>query len=100
MSNVTITKHLRIYWRVQGVSYRAWSVEVALALNLTGWVRNRLDGSVEALVSGSEESVSHFLTACNKGPKLANVESIDICEGHNKNLESFEFRDTAQLQNG
>ncbi len=95
MSNTIITKHLHIYGRVQGVYYRAWSVEIALGLNLTGWVRNRQDGSVEALITGSEESISQFITACYKGPSAANVERIDTSEGQSENLNTFEFRETA-----
>ena len=52
-----VARHLTILGRVQGVFYRNWTVETARGLGLTGWVRNRMDGSVEALVQGEADMV-------------------------------------------
>src|SRR5712691_3725570 len=62
---------LRITGRVQGVGYRAWAIETAARLELRGWVRNRSDGSVEALVIGAEDAVAAMIEACRDGPFAA-----------------------------
>jgi acylphosphatase len=69
-------RHLRIEGRVQGVFYRQWMVETARGLGLHGWVRNRRDGSVEAVVSGSGEAVAAMLAACHHGPLRAVVTAV------------------------
>ncbi len=66
--------------RVQGVGYRAWAVEEAGARGLAGWVRNRRDGSVEALLSGAGEAVAAMLVACREGPRAARVDTVVIEE--------------------
>lgn len=68
---------LRIEGRVQGVGYRDWMLREAVRLGLHGWVRNRPDGSVQALVAGEEGAVQALLTACRRGPVLARVERIE-----------------------
>jgi acylphosphatase len=67
---------LRIEGRVQGVGFRDWILREAERLGLQGWVRNRRDGSVEALVAGQEAAVQSLLTACRRGPALARVDRI------------------------
>lgn len=62
--------------RVQGVGYRDWLVAEARAHGLAGWVRNRSDGSVEALLSGPEPAVAEVLSAMRLGPPLARVEAV------------------------
>jgi len=62
---------------VQGVGYRAWMVKQARRLGLDGWVRNRSDGSVEALVAGDTAAVEELLRLCRRGPRLAEVLSIE-----------------------
>ena len=69
---------LRISGRVQGVGYRDWTVTTARRLGIAGWVRNRLDGSVEALVVRGEGAVGTMIDACRRGPTLARVDAIDI----------------------
>ncbi len=64
--------------RVQGVWFRAWTVEQATRLNLSGWVRNRADGAVEAVFFGSKAAVAEMLTACNRGPTAARVDGVDV----------------------
>ncbi len=62
--------------RVQGVWYRGWTVDAANRLELDGWVRNRPDGTVEALFSGPETQVRIMIELCRKGPPLARVDTI------------------------
>lgn len=66
-----------IHGRVQGVGYRDWTRHVARGRGIEGWVRNRRDGSVEAVFSGSAERVTGMIEACRKGPASARVEWID-----------------------
>ena len=69
---------LTISGRVQGVGYRDWAIETGLRLGLTGWVRNRRDGAVEALIVGEESAVGQMIEACRRGPSLARVDEIDV----------------------
>ena len=75
---VTIARHLVIRGRVQGVFYRGWAVETARELGLTGWVRNRRDGKVEAVVQGEEEAVVRFIERAKEGPPSAHVADIEV----------------------
>jgi acylphosphatase len=71
-----IAVRLRISGRVQGVAYRAWAERQASLLFLSGWVRNRRDGSVEAVLSGPEEAVLEMIERCRRGPPLARVAAV------------------------
>lgn len=70
-------KRLVICGRVQGVGFREWMVEKARVLGLAGWVRNRVDGSVEALVAGDTAAVEEMMRLCRRGPRMAEVISIE-----------------------
>jgi acylphosphatase len=70
-------RHVVIRGRVQGVGYRAWVEYQALVRQLDGWVRNRRDGSVEAVLAGPETAVSELIAACRRGPTAARVDAID-----------------------
>ncbi len=70
-------KRVVITGRVQGVGYRDWMVAKARALGVVGWVRNRPDGAVEALVYGETDAVEELLRACRLGPRLAVVSRIE-----------------------
>ena len=74
-------RHVIIRGRVQGVGYRAWTEDEALRQDLEGWVRNRRDGTVEAVFSGPEEVVATMLAACRQGPRGARVEAVDARDG-------------------
>ena len=69
---------LIITGRVQGVWYRAWFMEKAINLALSGWIRNLNDGSVEAVVSGLRENVEEMKKTSWSGPPLAKVDNIDV----------------------
>ncbi len=74
------TVRLRIAGVVQGVGYRYWTEEAAAELALSGWVRNRRDGTVEAVISGPPDAVDRMIERCRGGPPAARVTSIDIAE--------------------
>jgi acylphosphatase len=69
-------RQVTVRGRVQGVGYRAWVEHRARAYGLEGWVRNRRDGSVEALFAGPADVVADMITACRRGPSSARVESV------------------------
>ncbi len=66
--------------RVQGVSYRAWTKKTAEKLGLSGHVRNRADGAVEAVFGGGAAAVQRMLDLCRKGPLLARVDEVAVSE--------------------
>lgn len=72
------TRHLFVRGRVQGVYYRASTVQQARQLGLTGWVRNRSDGRVEAVVHGPVEAVTQLIAWAHQGPADARVDAVDI----------------------
>lgn len=63
--------------RVQGVGFRAWTVAQARTLGLAGWARNRLDGSVEMVLSGPAAAVEAMTAACRRGPLVARVDAVE-----------------------
>ena len=71
-------RHLVITGRVQGVCYRASMAQEAVRLGVTGWVRNRADGSVEAMVAGSAEQVAAIMHWARRGPPAAQVEHVAV----------------------
>jgi acylphosphatase len=70
-------RRVTIRGRVQGVGYRAFVEHQALALGLEGWVRNRRDGSVEALFAGPADVVSDMVALCRRGPSYARVDALE-----------------------
>jgi acylphosphatase len=69
-------RRVLIRGRVQGVGYRAWVEHQAVGLGLQGWVRNRRDGSVEALFEGADDVVDSMVAACRRGPFSARVDDV------------------------
>jgi len=69
---------LTITGRVQGVGYRDWVMVMAERLGLSGWVRNRVDGSVEAVIVGDDAAVGRMIEACRRGPTAARVDAVDV----------------------
>lgn len=64
--------------RVQGVGFRAWTADMARSLGLSGWVRNRAAGDVEAVFSGPADDVDAMLAACRMGPPHARVTDVEV----------------------
>lgn len=73
----TVRVHVRITGLVQGVGYRYYAYEAARRLDLTGWVRNCADGSVEAEAQGGRDAVTRFLSQLGHGPRWAKVRDVD-----------------------
>ena len=91
--NVRSCLRLEIRGRVQGVGYRWSMVEEARRLGVVGWVRNRSDDSVEAVVAGTSQALDRMLSWARKGPRSAIVVSVEMfdCEG---SFDLFEQRPT------
>jgi acylphosphatase len=70
-------RHVVIRGRVQGVGFRMWMEDEALERGLSGWVRNRRDGSVEAVFAGPAEVVTDMVTACRRGPPGSRIDVVD-----------------------
>ncbi len=80
-SAMRVTRHLVITGRVQGVWYRESMRQEAERLGVSGWVRNRRDGSVEAMLQGEEDKVQALIAWAWRGPPAAEVRAIEITEG-------------------
>lgn len=78
---MSITRHLRLNGRVQGVFFRESMWREAAKLGVNGWVRNRRDGSLEAMLQGEAAQVETLISWARRGPAAAQVESMDISEG-------------------
>ena len=76
--NASTARHLRVHGRVQGVGYRQGLVREATRLGLRGWVRNRSDGTVEALAVGSAAALDALLEWAHRGPPAAAVLRVDV----------------------
>lgn len=87
--------HAVISGRVQGVGYRAWVEREAAARGLSGWVRNRRDGTVEAVFCGDDAGVRDMLAACEIGPPMAGVLKLDVADASDTSGSGFEVRPTA-----
>jgi len=74
---MNVTRHLRVSGRVQGVGYREGLRREALACGVAGWVRNRRDGSVEALLQGEAGAVEKVIVWARRGPPAARVDRVD-----------------------
>jgi acylphosphatase len=92
MTSAIRTVHVRIEGRVQGVGFRAWTEHVAAGLGLTGWVRNRADGSVEAVFQGTEDKIVDMLALCERGPPGARVTKVEIVGEGVGIFHAFEVR--------
>ena len=88
-----IVVRLEIRGSVQGVGYRWSMAEMARTLGIRGWVRNRWDGSVEAMVAGSPETVDRMVVWARRGPRSAVVETVNVLTGEGV-FATFEQRPT------
>jgi acylphosphatase len=86
-----MAKHLKISGRVQGVGFRYSMSEEAERLGVTGWVRNRRDGTVEAVIDGAPDAVEAVLAWARRGPRGASVTEVEVVEIP-ESFERFEMR--------
>jgi len=91
LENLTVAKHLKISGRVQGVGFRYSMSEEAERLGVTGWVRNRSDGTVEAVIDGAPDAVETVLAWARRGPRGASVTEVEVVEIR-ESFERFEMR--------
>ncbi len=75
-----MAKQVVVTGRVQGVWFRAWTREQAQALGVSGWVRNRADGSVEAVLAGPDAAVEALIAALHVGPSAARVDAVQVTD--------------------
>ncbi|WP_119391883.1 acylphosphatase [Taklimakanibacter lacteus] len=92
---MTKVLHAVITGRVQGVGYRAWAANRATLLGLKGWVRNRRDGSVEAVFKGNEQAIVRMLDDCWRGPRSAAVVDVVATSIADEAWPDFSVRPTA-----
>ncbi len=78
MHDKKLCAHVIVSGRVQGVAYRYYARDIAYQLGVTGWVKNLINGDVELIVEGSQESVEEMISWCKKGPRLATVEEVRV----------------------
>lgn len=78
-----------IHGRVQGVWFRGWTVDEAERRGLDGWVRNRHDGTVEAVFAGEDTLVDDMISACWKGPSAAFVRHVEVEPFHEPVTRGF-----------
>jgi len=84
---------VRIFGRVQGVSFRYYAYQEGLRLGVKGWVRNRMDGTVEGMFQGSADQVDAMVRWCSKGSPMAEVSRVEEkAIAVNKELEGFNVR--------
>jgi acylphosphatase len=88
-----MVRHLLIFGLVQGVGFRHHFMEQAQGLGITGWVRNRRGGSVEAVIAGTPAAVDAMLVWARRGPASARVERVEVGDTEGK-FSSFELRPT------
>ncbi len=93
--NPRVARRVVISGRVQGVWFRGWTVEEAGLRALDGWVRNRRDGTVEALFAGPEETVEAMLAACRIGPPHADVDRVAVEPADDPGPTGFHHAPTA-----
>ena len=86
----TIRRRAVIFGEVQGVNFRSATEDEASGAGLAGWVRNRDDGTVEAVLEGEANAVERVLEWCRSGPSSASVESVDVSEEEPEGLTRFE----------
>jgi acylphosphatase len=84
---VDVMRQVMIRGRVQNVGFRAWTEYTALERGLQGWVRNRRDGAVEALLVGPPDAVAAMIAACHQGPRGSRVDGVDQRDGTAEELK-------------
>ena len=92
MKNESYNIFGKVFGRVQGVGFRAWTKKTAYKYNLNGWVINCSDKSVEFVVSGKKNNIDKFLDECSTGPILSNVKTLSLKKLPFSEYKSFEIK--------
>ena len=71
-------KHLVISGKVQGVGFRYWMQNLAIENNISGWIKNKMSGDVEALIVGQKKEIQELIKQCKIGPSSATIQNIQI----------------------
>ena len=87
-------KHIVITGKVQNVGYRYWLYKEAIEKNISGWVRNKISGEVEALVIGNDADINNLIKLCKKGPSFSKVTKIKV-QNYPKELFKKSFNITS-----
>ena len=89
---MTVARNIVVSGRVQGVFFRDSARREAQRHGVTGWVRNRGDGAVEAHLEGDPDAVAQVVLWCREGPRSADVDDLSVTEGEPEGFEGFEVR--------
>ncbi len=92
MKNESYNIFGKVFGRVQGVGFRAWTKKTAYKYNLNGWVMNCSDKSVEFVVSGKKNNIDKFIDECSTGPILSNVKTLSLKKLPFLEYKSFEIK--------
>ena len=92
MKNESYNIFGKVFGRVQGVGFRAWTKKTAYKYNLNGWVMNCSDKSVEFVVSGKKNNIDKFIDECSRGPILSNVKTLSVKKLPFLEYKSFEIK--------
>ena len=87
-----VRRHVVVHGFVQGVGFRIFVASRARARGVSGWVRNRYDGTVEAVLEGERDAVDAVIVACENGPRSADVSGVEVSEEEPEGLRGFEIR--------
>src|SRR5947209_6406809 len=85
-------RRVRVFGRVQGVFFRAWTRDEARSLGISGWIRNRSDGSVDAQLEGEPEAIDELIELMREGPPGAHVSNVQIEEADSEGLSGLDAR--------
>ena len=88
----TVSRRVVVHGHVQGVFFRDSTHKRARSLGVSGWVRNRSDGAVEAVFEGSQGDVEAMVDFCSRGPSSADVRDVDVSDQQPTGLDGFEVR--------
>lgn len=91
-SGDTVRRRVVVHGRVQGVFFRDTTRQLATARRVAGWVRNRADGTVEAVFEGDADGVGRLVDFARRGPRRAHVERVEAIDEPPEGLEGFEVR--------
>jgi acylphosphatase len=90
----SIRVRLRIEGRVQGVGFRAFVEREAVSRGIAGWVRNRRDGGVEAVLSGDQDQIDQIIDRCRAGPRGSRADMVKVMDEDGPVVDGFEVRPT------